>query len=189
MQQQQVPLLSRVVLLHAAVLGSVLAMLQISSNLRLLRTQNITIPVSAQVQHTAPQKTIPKRLQLPRININVAVAPGRYDATSRTWQISDDKAQYITGTTPNLTMIYGHNTSVVFELTNSLQVGDELILTNSNGSVQRYRYVSDHLTVASDTSDLTASYETPTVALLTCNGFWSQDRRFMFFKPVEEPRS
>ncbi len=189
MSMQQVPLLYRVVLLHAAVIGMVLATIQISTNIQAARLQGETIPTSVAPTASPATTTQPAHLQIKRIRIDVPVIAGKYNPADRTWLLSEDRAQYITGTTRNLTMIYGHNTAAVFELTNSLQVGDELLLTDTNGDVRRYTYVRDHLTVATDTSDLTATYARPTLALLTCNGFWSQDRRFMFFEPVEESRS
>ena len=186
MEQQQVPLLSRVVLLHAAVIGVVLAIMQVTTNLSALAAPTIQLPAPTSLEQAAPAQGKPTRLKIPRLNINTQVVSGAYDTATKTWTVASDKAQYMPTTAPNLTLIYGHNTSAVFELTNSLQVGDTLVLTTEGGVKRTYRYTSDHITTPSDTSDLFKVYSKPTVALLTCNGFWSQDRRFMFFELEED---
>lgn len=184
MAEQNVPLLSRVVLLHAMVFGVILAGMQIYGNVS-LPDNKLSMAAPAYITQQPKPEGTPVEVRIPRINIRVAVIRGRYDTATQSWDLTPDKAQYFTGTTPNLTVIYGHNTKEVFELTNSLQVGDTLEITSSTGTIKKYRFVSDTITAPNDTSALTASYAKPTVALLTCNGFWSQDRRFMFFEPLE----
>lgn len=187
---QKIPLLFKVVFLHL----SVLVAITLTSHL-------VRVPVSAQVanvpttQVTQKAKLLavrgePVRLKIPRLGIDLAVVDGIYDQENQTWTLSDTEVQFARSTSlpsnaAGNTFIYGHNTAVVLGKTTDLQSGDELIIESENQKAFIYRYTSDKITTPEDTSVFAAEYESPVLTLLTCSGFWSQDRRLMFFEFVE----
>ena len=185
MNQQNVPLLYRVVLLYGLVIGIGLTILQIITITMTTNVSTIAMPAVLPSRQVIKQIQNPTRLQIERIGVNVPLQKGVYNTQQNSWELSSDHGHYVPYTEQNLLFIYGHNTPTVFELTNSLQPGDVLALTMPDKTTKQYRYISDYLTNPTDVSILTKTYDQPTLALLTCNGFWSQDRRFMFFVPVE----
>jgi LPXTG-site transpeptidase (sortase) family protein len=190
MNMQKIPLLFKVVFLHLS------AFVLIS-----FAGQFVRVPVSAQVatmpsaQITKKAKLLavrgePVRLKIPRLGIDLAVIDGIYDQQNQTWTLSDTEVQFARSTSlpsnaAGNTFIYGHNTAPVLGKTVDLQPGDELIVESENKKAFVYRYTSDKITTPEDTSVFSAEYESPVLTLLTCSGFWSQDRRLMFFEFVE----
>jgi len=127
----------------------------------------------------------PVRLSIPRLGINLHIINGTYDTATKGWTLTSTNAQFATITSlPNNvtgdTLIYGHETAAVFEKTNDLVKGDILLIYTSNNHIFDYTYTSSKITSPTDTSVF--SYQGgPRVTLLTCNGWFSQNRRLMYF--------
>lgn len=179
-------LLTRVIGLYAFLMPAVAAGLYI--------TRPAQPPVESQIVTVAPvpkpHKAIitgtPVHLAIPRLHIDLSVVNGTYDTSSTSWSIGDTTAQFATMTAqpsdqPGNTLIYGHNTPAVLMPTSGLQLGDTLELTTDNGHTFTYSYTSDASVLPSDTAIVTAKSNSPQVALLTCEGVWSDKRRIMYF--------
>lgn len=129
---------------------------------------------------------IPKRIIVPRLSIDLPIVAGNYDAKSDSWTLSDDKAHYAVMTSkPNdqagLTLIYGHNTWAVFAPLISLQPGDTVQVRTTNGHKFVYTFKKSTRVSPKTTSILSRQSSKPQLALMTCDGIWSEARRIMFF--------
>lgn len=186
----RIPLFLRVVSLHVLVVGAWWAF-----GAALTPTAQPAAPVQAQVAPVpAPAAPVaetiisgqPASLVLPRIGLAHDIIPGTYDYDTKQWTLTDDKAQYAT-MTPELntktgqTLIYGHNTVVMFEPLKNVQAGDELRITATNGRVFVYTYTHDAVVAPTDTTVLTETSAEPRVVLMTCEGWLSETRRLLYF--------
>ena len=131
----------------------------------------------------------PSRIAFPSVNIDLAVAPGYYDAKSQSWTLSNDKAHFATITDlPNNktgnTFIYGHNRHQVFTRLLDAKVGDRAVLTTDNGHTFTYvlRTIAD--IDPSNTSYL-QTHRSPILTVQTCSGMWYENRRMFTFDLVE----
>lgn len=127
----------------------------------------------------------PVTLQIPALNIDLAVANGYYNATSKSWTLSSDKAHYATITPePNNqegnTFIYGHNRRQVFASLSKIKPGDEVVLKTDNNHTFTYKFVSSYETNPND--DSLFNYRgAPILTLQTCSGLWYQNRQLFRF--------
>jgi LPXTG-site transpeptidase (sortase) family protein len=131
----------------------------------------------------------PVRLQLPRQQIDLSILMGSFSKSLDDWYIDDRHAFFATLSSlpaqdTNTTIIYGHNTDVVLGKTTSIQRGDSLLVTHSDGHITKWRFVSDKLVEPDDVKIFSRQSEVPTVVLLTCNGNNSERRRLMFFEQI-----
>lgn len=151
-------------------------------------------PVQA-VRQSAPDRPVlsgePARIAFtnPAVGIDVAVTPGYYDAASRTWTLSKDKAQFAASTSrPNdktgNTFIYGHNRPEVFSRLLKARFGDTAIVTTTNNHRFTYRLVGIRDVKPDDTSVL-APTSAPTLTVQTCSGIWYENRRIYSFQLIE----
>jgi len=127
----------------------------------------------------------PARIDIPGVNISVAIEPGYYNKSSQTWTLSTTKAEYATVTpAPNNgngnTFIYGHNRWEVFSKLLKVQPGDEAIVTTTNNHKFIYKMASRRDTQPTDGS-LFAYQGPPILTLQTCSGFWYQNRSLFVF--------
>ena len=187
---QKIPLITKVVFLH-------ICLVFVFSGIKALGTK---LPPAQALTYTAtksPEKAKPivisgepLRLKIPRLNIDLPVIDGVYDSVSKTWTLTDDSIQFARSTalpsnSAGNTFLYGHNTPAVLGKTIGIQPGDELILETKNNKTFVYKYRMDRITTPNDTSVFSAEYDSPVLTLLTCSGFWSQDRRLMYFEFME----
>lgn len=131
----------------------------------------------------------PIQLNIERLNIDLAVKDGQYDEKSGEWTLSPKNVHFVTSTEePNNkagnTLIYGHNSTPVFSSTKKLIKGDKLTITTDNGHQLYYRYTGDSIINPDDTTILNAQSDKPQLTLLTCNGWFSEHRRLMYFEFV-----
>lgn len=131
----------------------------------------------------------PIRIVIPAVNIDVQIADGIYNKSSKTWSLSLDKAQYALMTPePNNqagnTFIYGHNRKEVFNRLPKLPIGQEAYIYTDNNHVFTYRYRSHYETTPYD--DTLFNYKgAPILTLQTCTGIWYQNRNLMTFDLVK----
>ncbi len=146
---------------------------------------------AAQVNATAdvaPLQGKPSRLLIPRLGLDLQVADGTYNAKSKTWTLSKDKAHYalITALANNQagnTFIYGHNRREVFANLSRLQPGDMVVVHTDNGHTFTYSFRSAYDTNPNDDS-LFAYHGKPILTMQTCSGIWYQNRRLFTFDLV-----
>lgn len=154
--------------------------------------QNVAVaaPVVAPVQQQKP--TIsgqPVHITFAAQGVSVPVAPGYYDAATRTWNVSKDKAHYAVSTAaPNNktgnTFIYGHNRWQVFTALLDAKLGDQATIQTDNGHTFTYTLVGIHDTDETDVSYLQPT-PAPTLTVQTCSGANYQYRRMLTYAFTE----
>jgi LPXTG-site transpeptidase (sortase) family protein len=132
---------------------------------------------------------MPKTLVIPRLGITLSIVPGQYDPATKTWTLSDTDVQFAGMTAlPNdrsgNTLLYGHNTSEVLAPTDRLVEGDIAQVATQDGRTYTYAFTSGRQVDPTDTSVLKQTSISPTLTLLTCDGFWDEKRRLMEFSFV-----
>ncbi len=150
-----------------------------------------SIVVAESVSQVVPEEAkvtrgVARRIEIPRISLIKEVIDGEYSADRNEWTLTDDKVHYAT-MTPTIndhsgqTMLYGHNTSAVLEPVKLVQLGDELLITSENGAVFVYIYSRDRFVEPTDVSVFSETPERPSVVLMTCEGWFSETRRLLYF--------
>lgn len=155
----------------------------------MLRLQQATPIVAAQVATAKPDIVIqsePAYLVLPRLGIELKIVRAEYDTTANTWPVSATAANYAINTPPisnraDKTLIYAHAQKNLFAATSDLKTGDDLYITTADGHVVHYQYADEFIVAPSDVSIFDQLRGVPGVILMTCDGVWSENRRFMEF--------
>lgn len=191
----RVPLFIRVVSLYMSVILILFVFGQVSDLAIDKPTINvapiITKPIDSNV---VVSKTIidgqPVLFRVDRLNVSLPIEPGLYDASTDSWTLSDE-AVYHANMTPvpnnqaGSTFIYGHNRDLVLAKLDGLVVGDVAIIETANGHTFTYNYVSDSIIQSDATSVLSEKDGPPRLTVMTCDGFFSQMRRLMYFNLSE----
>lgn len=151
-----------------------------TTGLELSGTPTQTSPTSQQTQSGWPT-----RLVIDELELDLQVAPGKFDTKSGTWTISDTKAYYATPTPlPNdqagTTLIYGHNDWRVFNILHLLDPGDTLKVYTKEGLVFHYVFKSAKNYKPSDVTAI-RNDGPPRMILQTCTGNWNEWRRLFTF--------
>lgn len=132
----------------------------------------------------------PVLFRVDRLNVSLPVKPGLYDASTDSWTLSDE-AVYHANMTPmpnnqaGSTFIYGHNRDMVLAKLDGLVVGDVAIIETANGHIFTYNYVNDSIVQSDATNVLFEKDGPPRLTVMTCDGFFSQMRRLMYFNLSE----
>ena len=134
-------------------------------------------------------KGTPTRIIIPRLAIDIAVVPQSYNEQRKTWAVAPSAANYATDTSlandqNDAPLIYGHWTSQVFGPTKNLQTGDVAYIYTDNDHVLKYEYSGNEIVQPTNLQVFKQLKGKPGLALMTCDGSWAQNRRFMFFKLV-----
>ncbi len=179
-----------IILLIAIVSGGFIG-IQLSQSIKssaLPRKVQQVLPLSTnntqRQQTSVPTPGIPQTLDIPRINLHAAVqsvgmdSQGRMDVPSNNYDVAWYNLGYKPGQNGSA-VIDGHlDTSTgapaVFWSVSSLQQGDKIIVTDSNG--QQYTFVVDQ-TVKYPYNQVPlqqvfGSSDTPMLNLITCTGTW-----------------
>lgn len=141
--------------------------------------------------YSAPKNSVsgtPVRLNVPSLQINLAVIDGHYDEASHGWTLTSDSAQYfVQSAQPNntggKTFIYGHYRDNVFAGLHNIKPGAALSLTTKNGYRFNYRFESTFTTSPSNLSVLDNT-KRPVLYLQTCSGVFFQHRQIFTFKYI-----
>ncbi len=129
----------------------------------------------------------PVRVVIPRLQLDLPVKDGGYNADTKTWVLGQGTAFFDTDmANPNnssgMTLIYGHDTVDVFAPTSALVKGDKVLVKTSNHLQFEYYFISKHDVIPGDVSILNARPTQPELTLLTCSGPTYQTRALMTFK-------
>lgn len=132
----------------------------------------------------------PDRIIVERLNVDLPIKSGAYDADTGEWTLSDDAAFFATITDlPNdyqgNTFIYGHDRDAVFAPLEGIRAGDKVRIKTTNGHTFVYAYASDAIVTPDVTDVLYAEPKKPQLTLMTCDGLFSEVRRIMYFDLVE----
>lgn len=125
------------------------------------------------------------RIVIKSLNIDLPVIYGQYYPTSKTWDLSGDKAHFaslskLNNNKTGNTLIYGHNNKQVFANLNQIKPGAEVIVYTANNYKFSYVYRSS---VETNPNDSSVFYYQgpPMLTLQTCSGIWSQNRQMFAF--------
>lgn len=125
------------------------------------------------------------RIVVKSLRIDLPVLYGQYHSTSKTWDLSSDKAQFaslskLNNNKTGNTLIYGHNNKQVFAKLNQIKSGAEALVYTDNGHVFKYVYKSS---VETSPNDASVFYYQgpPMLTLQTCSGIWYQNRQLFSF--------
>jgi sortase (surface protein transpeptidase) len=132
--------------------------------------------------------SIPTRLQIKRLGIDLPVEKGYFNKNSRQWNISTTSAFWSVMTSkPNrsrgVTFIYGHNRGSVFSSLAKLEEGDSAVLYTDNGQQFNYRLKYSFTTKPEDTSIFNYN-GLPILAVQTCSGATFQNRTIYVFEVI-----
>jgi len=127
----------------------------------------------------------PNELQIPSLNLDLAVVPGVYNPVSKTWTLTLNKVQFATMTTPpntdaGLTFIYGHARKDVLGTLHNMQVGETAVIKTSNNHRFYYQLASVRVTNPNDSGFLSYTGK-PILIIQTCSGLFYQDRQLFTF--------
>jgi len=129
----------------------------------------------------------PKKIEIPKVGIDLAVEPGSIN--DDIWSISETGATHlITSSSPGENgnvVIYAHNKTNLFGPIRWLSIGEEVRVTNADGSIFRYTITEVH-TVDPDAIEYVLPKDEETLTLYTCTGFADKDRYIVVAKPVSE---
>lgn len=124
----------------------------------------------------------PVKIVIEKLNVQLAVNKGDYEATSATWDLDDSNAFYASGTSASL--IYGHNTQAVFGQIHKLVQEDIVQLTYSDGTIKYFQMVNTRLVKPDDSSVLFESNPRE-LMLLTCSGIFNENRRLVYLQEMD----
>lgn len=131
----------------------------------------------------------PTHLTIPSVHVDIAVASGNYNSDTKTWDVSNDKAQFasITPEANNKvgsTFIYGLNIDQVFSPLDGLVLGEKALIQTDSGHLFTYTLSSIENVSPTDTSAF--EYRGPSVLTLQSNSAnWYEERRLFIFNFAE----
>lgn len=147
------------------------------------------IPKTIPVTDTAPEKVVqsgvPKRITIPKLNLDKEVLPGVYDTASQSWNVSDIGVHYAELSQPvndsaGNTLIYAHNNRLAFGRLFILEPGDTVLIETANNLLFTYVFNSADDFDPQDTTLFTGT-DSPTLLLQTCSGYFNEYRRLYSF--------
>ncbi len=149
----------------------------------------VVAPIDQQLAVVSPSERVikgtPTHLDIPSLNMSLAVAEGSFNHATGQWTLSLNKAHFADITAPantkmGNTLIYGHYRPEVFASLHRIAANSEAIVTTDNGYRFFYKLQAVHETSPSDTS-MFAYNGPPQLTLQTCSGAFFQNRQLFTF--------
>lgn len=128
---------------------------------------------------TAPTQTLPVRITITDLTIDLNIKQGAYDKTTHGWNIDSQNA-YL-AIEPATPIIYAHNRPSLFYALRNVKNHTIMTLHHSDGTAVHYSYVKTRFVTPDDGSVLTEA-NSQTVILLTCSGLFDESRRIVYFR-------
>ena len=127
----------------------------------------------------------PVALDIPSLNIHLAVIDGYYNSSNGQWTLTPNKAQFALPSTPpndqsGNTLIYGHYRAEVFASLHQIAVGSVVEITTDNGYKFYYTYTGTEALDPTDTS-IFQYVGKPRLTIQTCSGNYFQNRQMYYF--------
>lgn len=151
------------------------------------KAQPIVATATRQEKPVDPQviQGNPRHILVPSLGIDVAINDGVFDPATQLWTITEESAFYATPTSPinndnGSTLIYGHNSTIIFGKLPQIQPGAEAIVTTDTGYTFTYTYKDSETVDPTNTAVLNYS-GAPRIMLQTCTGFWNEHRQMFYF--------
>lgn len=131
----------------------------------------------------------PEHLEIPEINVDLSIEPGRFNPEDNSWTLSDTGVLFATNTVPvnnnnGTTLLYGHGTWPIFGNLPDLKIGDEARVRVASGDVFVYKYLHRRDVLPTDTRIFDIDGP-PRLVLQTCSGPWDSERSLYSFEFVE----
>jgi LPXTG-site transpeptidase (sortase) family protein len=140
----------------------------------------LAMPTTPQNASSTPQSVkIPEHISIPALHLSLNVSVGTFDHKTGQWAINMADAFFAQGTATPL--IYGHNRDAVFAPLAHIAKGDVLELGYEDGSMARFSYIGTRF-IASDDASVLTEKDPQTIILLTCSGFFDNQRRLVYFE-------
>jgi LPXTG-site transpeptidase (sortase) family protein len=139
-----------------------------------IASSNTTV---AQLDDT--DQSVPFRIAISDVGIDLALKKGAYDSATHQWDIDEQSAYLATEAVTSL--IYAHNRPGLFANLDDVNEDTIMTLVNDNGTTTRYEYLKTEIISPNDGSVLYTVHPR-TVILLTCNGFFDETRRLVYFR-------
>ncbi len=145
-------------------------------------------PVASTVTKEKIPITTPKRMLLPTIELGLDVINSTVNTTTGDWPLSITSAHYANftpglGSKKGTLLLYGHATWSVLGKTNSLKIGDELVLLDENEHSWRFALVQEK-NVTPEQVDFIYEDVPFRVVIFTCYGWSNEYRHLMYFSPI-----
>ena len=145
-----------------------------------------TVPIAAADVAPRERASLPSRIHIDRIRVDLTVEPA--EVKDGEWPISRTGTNFLTQSARpsegSNTVIYGHNYKNIFGHLKEVKIGDEVVLTNTQG--HKFTYVVESTRVVKPTAvEIIAPTPTETLTLYTCVGFLDQDRLVIHAVPTK----
>lgn len=158
-----------------------------SSKSTITAMPNKTVAVTSPITESALLSGIPSNLNIPSLDLELAIAPGNYNYQTDEWTLSLDKAHFANLTPqPNNktgnTLIYGHYRKGVFLSLPRMQIGDIAIVSTDNNHKFYYKLNEIVVVKPEDSSTILNYRGDPMLTLQTCSGLFYQNRQLFTFE-------
>ena len=154
------------------------------------RGQLASLPKASDIQIIQPGSDTPVGIAIPLINIDLPVVKGQFNDSAGTWDVSAGVANYLVDS-PGLdspkgkAIIYGHATDDVFGKLTRLRPGDEVNVTADTSKQYSYKMVSSQVVSPDNTDVLDQTNGNPGLVLITCSGWFSENRLILTFEKYD----
>ncbi len=158
--------------LLAAIMIAVGAFILSASSLVYLYKNFQPVQVLAESEYFDPNSTLPVKITINNVGINVPVK------VAPNYQFSDNEAIFIKSTQDiggGNSVIYAHNWDKLFGKLKKVKINDDITINLANGKQVNYRVDQIH-TVPADTINILKPTTNSYLTLFTCTGFLDKDR-------------
>lgn len=170
--------------MFAAIIGLLAVRLYPSSLVKELKPEHVNPPqeqVLAQVQNKAIP---PVSIAIPTLSLNLQIEPGIVQ--NNQWTLYDDKISWLATSEPpgsgKNVILYGHNRPLLFGPLDNLEIGEEIIVKNTEES---FTYtVAEKRKVLPEEVDVIISPKNQ-LTLYTCEGSFDERRLVVIAYPKE----
>jgi LPXTG-site transpeptidase (sortase) family protein len=153
-----------------------------------LAQQYLVTQAAEKLEQTQPKENTnqgsPTRMLIPSLGIDYSIQPG-HQINYTSWVISSTNPHYAlvsakANSKQGNTIIYGHNTKQVFANLTNLTAKQKVVLTTDNNQKFTYEYLKSEIIHPTDTT-IFDNQGAPQLLLLTCNGFFNENRKVYIF--------
>lgn len=170
--------------MFAAIIGLLAIRLYPSGLVKELKPQHVNPPQEQVLAEVEKKATPPTTIIIPTLSLNLPVEPGI--VKNDQWTLYDDKISWLATSEPpgsgKNVILYGHNRPLLFGNLDNLQIGEEIVINNSN---EAFTYiVSEKRKVLPEEVDVIISPRNQ-LTLYTCDGSFDQRRLVVIAYPKE----
>jgi LPXTG-site transpeptidase (sortase) family protein len=126
-------------------------------------------------------------IEITKANIKLRIVEASVDEKlQNTWTVTDGVANYLPGSSvpsdnSGRTILYAHDKNDGFHNIRTLKEGDQVYI-RTNLAAYVYNYENSAIVSPTDISVITDKADRQELALITCDGFWSNNRYIVYLK-------